>query len=263
MARTYELGDNFAAIGMAFEDDDELAILLERTLTGGRAIYTDTGRYVVASDGNGAELWFVLDQADEIISVDPYFRGKGAVRTRITQAEHDASGLGMTMTVHGWADPVPVSSDPLELQGQFPYHVDILDWAVIANRAMPFEATLGVTAFPWSLTVHKTEDDFTKAMGEEDLPANTLNFVPLGLLAAGDGEDAPPRAFAGITGRVLESAVFQNPWGQGAYGWALIQSAGGQFDLMLDVSQGLIPPKPGAVVETQAWLAACLAEQET
>ncbi len=257
MAATYELGDNFAAIGLAFEDEDEFVVLIERALTGGRSIAVDQGRYVVAADGNGAELWFGLDKSDQILSIDPYFRGKGTVRTQLTNVVQDLTRTGTSATLHGWAEPAAASDGS---GGLYPFLVDVLDWAHNATRPLPFEMALGVAAFPWTVTVYDDEAAYGEETRDREPGLASQAFIPMGLFHAEASVD-PPAAIAWFTGRVLERAVYQNPWGRGAYGWALLESAGGQFDLMLEPAALTSLPQIGAIVEVQARLLACRAEE--
>ena len=81
--------------------------------------------------------------------------------------------------------------------------------------------------------------------------ATSRFFIPAGLF--GDSRDSPP-ALVDFAGHVVEAAVLKNSLTGDPFYWALVDTFGGHFDVVID--SALLPDVPlaGGVLSGRFWL---------
>jgi hypothetical protein len=150
--------------------------------------------------------------------------------------------------------------------------LDLVDYAVWANRAGPFLAHAQIAAFTHELVVFPNEDAFKAAQVEERVKFAPESFFASGLFSSSaeagghavfhdpsaDEFDAPSRAF--FTGRVLSAKRRTNSVTGQTFHTALVKTLGGTIDIVADDAQVQDELRPDAIVQGEFWLCARLIE---
>ena len=267
--------DHFSVIGFNAGSAEELAAVVRGLPdTGAYSQPCGPGYYYRWHSNGGGELWVHLakqsSNADEnlgIVGVTPFFHGQGRMPVRVMKKRQRPSD-------NAFEGAAFVEIDP----GRRPHQcatvalLDVVDYALWANRVTPFLAEAQIAAFPHDLAIFSSEAEFTKAQRGEQVPFTPESLFASGLFsssAEAGGQavfhdpseaefDAPSRAF--FTGRVLASELRSNSvTGQSFYA-ALVKTLGGTIDLVADVGQVREDLRPGCIVQGEFWLCARLIE---
>ena len=267
--------DHFSVIGFKTASAEELADIVSR-LPESEAYSQPCGPgyyYRWQSDA-GSELWVHLakqiDGGDEqfsIVGVTPFFSGDGRVPVRVIKKRQRPADNAFEGAVF-----VEIAPGNKQHQCATVALLDLVDYAVWANRAGPFLAEAQIAAFPHQLTIFANEEAFEAAQATEELKFAPESLFASGLFTHGAGNegsmvfhdpnaedfDAPAHAF--LTGRVLSSAKRQNSVTGQTFYTTLIKTLGGTIDLVADESQISDALAPGAIIQGEFWLCAKMNE---
>ncbi len=265
--------DHFSVIGFKTGSAEELAEIVSRLPEqGAHSQPCGPGYYYRWQSDAGSELWVHLAKHAEegaeqfsIVGVTPFFSGEGRVPVRVMKKRQRPAD-------NAFEGAVFVEIEP----GKLPHQcatvalLDLVDYAVWANRAGPFLATAQIAAFPHELSIFPSEDAFTAAQAGEDVQFAPESFFASGLFSMGDddagrtvfhdpnAEDFNAQARAFITGRVLSSAKRRNSVTGQTFCTILVKTLGGTIDLVADELQIGGDLQPGAIVQGEFWLCAKL-----
>lgn len=267
--------DHFSVIGFRTASAEELADIVSKLPeTEAYSQPCGPGYYYRWHSDAGSELWVHLakqiDGGDEqfnIVGVTPYFSGEGRVPVRVIKKRQRPADNAFEGAVF-----VEIAPGVKQHQCATVALLDLVDYAVWANRAGPFLADAQIAAFPHQLTIFANEEEFTQAQAGEELKFAPESLFASGLFTHGSGDDgstvfhdpnaedfdAPAHAF--ITGRVLSFAKRQNSVTGQSFYTTLIKTLGGTIDLVADESQISEALAPGAIVQGEFWLCAKLNE---
>ena len=101
-----------------------------------------------------------------------------------------------------------------------------------------------MAAFAQQLTVYESPRAFAAEQARQGLDTPSRSFIPSGLVSPSGEPVTPPEPHALISGHVLEAAVRANTISGTPYWWALVESVGGTFDVVIDPE--LLPNLPQA-----------------
>lgn len=83
---------NLSSIGLNVTTQEDLRQLLEKAYRKSSPVKVNEGRYAVYSDASGAELWLQFNRDNELIGVNPHFKGISKRSVCLTKpVERDAS----------------------------------------------------------------------------------------------------------------------------------------------------------------------------
>ncbi|MBX2806081.1 MAG: hypothetical protein KTR19_08920 [Hyphomicrobiales bacterium] len=267
--------DHFSVIGFKTASAEELADIVSK-LPDSEAYSQPCGPgyyYRWQSDA-GSELWVHLakqiDGGSEqfsIVGVTPFFSGEGRVPVRIIKKRQRPAD-------NAFEGAVFVEIEPGNKQHQCATValLDLVNFAVWADRSGPFLAEAQIAAFPHQLTIFADEAAFDAAQAREEVKFAPESLFASGLFAQGEGEqgsmvfrdpnaedfNAPAHAF--VTGRVLSLVKRQNSVTGQSFYTTLIKTLGGTIDLVADESQISGELAPGAIIQGECWLCAKLSD---
>jgi len=207
------------------------------------------GAYYRWSDPSGAEIWLQLNTDDELIGMSPHYAGQSAVRVGLTARLPSAGPSELDGSFHGWADPASDAPD----SGCYPFVFDAPDYRLHEELSLPAQKEVQIAAFAQEIAAFETVAAF-EASQMGDLKYASQSFIPSGLFApAGDGT-VPPQAQAIFTGHVLAADAKINVLTGRAFYWALVETYGGAYDVVID--SDLLPGVPaiGGVISGSFWL---------
>lgn len=240
---------HFSTIGLPIDSVDDYVALAEYAADRADDIDAIGGRYLQWSSNTGAELWLQVDRDDEILAMNPHFSGKSRVRVGITARVLRPDVPRLDGAFHGWADPP--ADDPE--QGSYPFVFDCPDFAIYTRMTIPRIVPVQIAAFAQEVTVFESVEAYN-AMGTAEFGLASRAFVPAGLFSS-DGEALdPPESHALLSGHIMEAAEMVDADSGYSFYWALVESDGGTFDVVIDPEFVNAEPKAGGVLTGSFWL---------
>jgi hypothetical protein len=249
---------HFSTIGFPGETQEDFLALAKQTLKNGTPYPSPRGTYALWSAGEGVELWVQLSLTNKLVGLSPHYSGLSrqtvALGVRITRPDENDMEGGF----QAWSNP---PADDLE-NGDYPFVFDAPDFARHAELGLPIVQKVQLAAFAHELQAFASEEAYQAAQPEEPRFA-PRSFFPMGLFntpAEAEGEISAPAALAMFAGEVRQVAHKRNPvTGQGFY-WILVDTFGGEIDVVADpeVVEGEIVP--GGIVKGSFWLSGRILE---
>ncbi len=207
------------------------------------------GRYIRWASPSGAELWLQVHADGALIGVTPYFSGTSAVHIRLTAAITQPDDATLDGAFHCWADPREEDSE----SGLYPFVFDAPDFHLYPPFTFPCIAQAQIAAFPHEVEVYGSPEEFSER--QSDTPAMASQaFIPTGLFSDSGERAETPMAYAILSGHVITSETRRNELGGAQFHWAMIESFGGTYDVVIDPQQIPALPQPGAVISGSFWL---------
>lgn len=239
-------------IGFQLDSDDDFYQLASRARDEGEALEADNGTYVRWAPGEGIELWAQLDQDDDVIGLNPHFRGKSLMRVGLVQEVSRPEGTPLDGAFYAWANP---SEDDPET-GEFPFVFDVPDYQ-LRRVQLPSILQVQLAAFAHELQSYESDEAYEQSQPEK-IKFASESFIPSGLFSPEGGATEPPLAHAVFTGHVRETSIITNPVTGNDFCWAKVRTLGGDVDVVADpvLLNGLLVK--GGVVSGSFWLSGFL-----
>jgi hypothetical protein len=239
---------NLSDIGFPAQTGKEYGQLIALVATDGEKIPVEKGAYLKYSDASGAELYCQLNKKNEILGMNPHYNGKSRFDAALT-SQVKRSETALDGAFHGWS--APKNEDPES--GEYPFVIDLPDFYTLPHYIFPTKVTLQLSAFAQSeFELFKSEEEFS-AQQKEGIKFGSQSFVAIGLFSNKE-DNAAPEAFALINGIVVESEKKVNKKTGKEFYWILLQTLGGQIDMVVDPSLIKFNPIKGTIVTGQFWL---------
>jgi len=247
---------HFSTIGFPVNDESDFLALANRVANDCDAVNVPGGRYLRWASDCGAEIWLQLDRTHNLIGMVPHFAGESSVRVGITSRIARPDDTAMDGAFHGWADPP--GEDPET--GVYPLVFDAPDYCRHGALTIPSIVPVQLAAFAHEISVFDSPDAYNASQAGEFKLASQ-SFIPSGLFSP-DGEPTePPQAYGIFSGHILQTAKKRNPLTGHSFYWALVDSLGGVFDVVIDPALMGHEPEVGGVLTGSFWLSGCLATQ--
>ena len=132
---------------------------------------------------------------------------------------------------------------------------DVPDHKIVSNIVLPQTLDIQLSAFAQEFSYYESETAFSS--GQEDEPKwAAQSFVPSGLFNFDEEKDSgPPEALGIFAGVIKESEKKTNQFTEQDYYWMLVDTLGGEIDVVADLRYfDQKPPQKGGVVHGQFWL---------
>ncbi len=242
---------NFSNIGFNVTTQEEFQQLLEKAYKTSNQIKIVEGAYSVFSDNSGAELFMQFNKKNELLGANPHFKGKSkrtvCLTNTVERTESELDGA-----FHCWADPSEQNNPD---SGAYPFVFDLPDFKTIGHIDFPKNFDIQLTAFAQELSIYDNEKDYEESQTSEPKWA-TQSFVPSGLFSFGEGENDPnpPQATGIFTGIIKQFAKKKNELTNEEFYWLLVDTLGGEVDVVADVRYFEKDPAVNGIVQGQFWL---------
>jgi hypothetical protein len=240
----------FSSIGFRVSTGEDLAELASSVADRADTIDAAEGQYLKWAPPTGEQLWLQVKRSGDAMGMNPHFEGRSVVRAlleaRITRPTHTP----LDGTFLAWANP------PVDGVGaaDYPFAFDCPDAAVNDALDLPALVTLQVAAFAQQVTVHESEAAYRAHQLSQNTQFDSRSFVPSGLISPSGEPVTPPESHALIAGHVIAAAPRRNSVTGDPFWWALIDTVGGTFDVVVDPPLLAGPIHPGSVVSGWFWL---------
>lgn len=248
------MASNFSTIGLPIASQEDLSALADRIGPLAERLAAPGGAYFRWSDPSGAEIWLQVSANNELIGMNPHYAGQSAVRVGLTARLASAGPSELDGSFHGWADPAGDAPDT----GCYPFVFDAPDYRLHEELSLPARKDVQIAAFAHEITAFETVAAY-EASQTGDLKYASQSFIPSGLFTPAGDSTVPPQARAIFTGHVLVAEEKINVLTGRAFYWALVETLGGTYDLVIDSS--LLPGAPavGGVISGSFWLSGVIA----
>lgn len=244
---------NLSDIGFPVSGDEDINEMIISVMKDAQELPCPGGFYLRFSDESGAQMFLQGNKDQELIGFNPHFDGKSRRKVGLTQAiERDSSPLDGGF--HAWANP---ENDDFESSGEYPFIFDAPDYRTVGHIDFPGVCEIQLTAFASNdFQIFESEEDYF-ASQESEVRLSAKSFVPGGLFSFGEDEDFDinvVRPIAMFTGEIKEFEIKTNSLTGEKFYHFLVETLGGEIDVVADIK--LIPetPKIGGIVNGQFWL---------
>jgi hypothetical protein len=242
--------NNLSDIGFVVDTNDQFNQLYEMTISEGVSIKCDKGTYIRYRDSSGVELYWQLNTKDEVIGMNPHFKGKSKRKVCLTDAV-DRKDSELDGAFYAWANP---KFDNYPESGEYLFVFDLPDFQTVGIVNLPKNFNLQLTAFATEeFKIFKSEKEFTNSLSK-DVNIAVRSFIASGLLSAGLIEPENPMSFGLFSGIIKECELKSNKKTKNNFYWMLIDTLGGEIDAVADIRLLQIAPQKGNIVYGQFWL---------
>lgn len=245
---------NLSDIGFPVRSEQDVNALIE-TMTEQELvpIKCSHGFYLKFADDSGAEIYLQGNLEQELVGFNPHFAGESRRKVGITQIiERDSSELDGGF--HAWANP---SNENVEISSEYPFVFDVPDFRTIEMSELPKVCDIQLTAFASNdFKIFENGENYYASQDSEP-HWSAKSFVPSGLFAFNEDETVDlnvVRPIAIFAGEIKKFEMKTNKLTSEKFYHFLIETLGGEVDVVADVN--LIPsePKIGGIVSGQFWL---------
>jgi hypothetical protein len=184
------------------------------------------------------------------MGMNPHFAGKSSIRLGVEARVARPTHTPLDGTFLAWANPPAGAATG----GEYPFAFDCPDAATHLDLALPTVVDAQVAAFAQQVSLYESARAYASSPAAEGSRGESRSFIPSGLISPAGEPVIPPESHALIAGLVLEAAPRVNAVSGAQYWWALVDTLGGTFDVVIDPA--LLPdePRAGNVVSGWFWL---------
>lgn len=245
---------NLSDIGFPVQSEQDVNVLITETIKFVESIKCPQGFYLRFADASGAEIYLQGNNEQELIGFNPHFAGKSHRTVGLMQAiERDSSPLDGGF--HAWANP---RDEDVETSGDYPFVFDVPDFRLNEITNFPQICEIQLTAFASNdfqmFADEKSYDDSQ----ESELKDASKFFIPVGLLAFDESDDrldlSVVRPIGKFAGEIKEFELKINELSGEKFYCFLVETLGGEVDVVADAKLIAIEPKIGGIVSGQFWL---------
>ena len=250
------MSNNFRALGLPIETQDDYTALIEGALEAGDFLPTERGGYVRYDMGHGIEVWVQVNAAGEVTGGKVHFVGESRMRLKVDHLI--TAEEGAEVAVYGW-----MGAHRRTANEAWPILCDLPGYYARAEPAEAGETVVAqIAAFARELICYPDEDAFKRAQSP-DSERTADDFVPLGLFTQDADADEivmsetpqPYAAFAG-TIRGLRRVTQRR---DSLDFWVLnVASNGALFDVVAAPATLDGTPTEGGIVDGMFYLSAHL-----
>ena len=243
---------NLSDIGFPVRGEQDVNEMIMQVLGNVVEIRCHNGFYLRFSDSSDAELYLQGNPEQELIGFNPHFAGKSRRKVALTEAvERDSSELDGGF--HAWANPLDETGET----GDYPFVFNSPDFRAVHLHEFPKTVEIQLTAFASNdFKIFANEMDFNEKQ-ESELKYAAKSFVPSGLFSLDENEIIdlslvhPIGIFAG---EIISFKEKTNSLTNGKFYHFLVDTLGGEIDVVADAKLITEEPKIGGIVSGQFWL---------
>jgi hypothetical protein len=229
---------------------EDLAALATSVTDRAETIDAAEGQYLKWAPPSGEQLWLQVKRSGDALGMNPHFAGKSAVPVGLEARVVRESHSPLDGTFLAWANP----SAGAMTGGDYPFAFDCPDAGTLAAVALPVRAIAQIAAFAQQVSVFADEIAYDSSQKAQGQAFASRSFIPSGLISpAGDPID-PPEPHALFVGHVVEAEERRNTVTGHPFWWALVDTLGGTFDVVIDPELLPTPPRRGNVLSGWFWL---------
>jgi hypothetical protein len=240
----------FSAIGFDVTSGDELAALASRVAERADTIDAAEGQYLRWAPPSGEQLWLQVKRNGDAMGMNPHFSGKSSVRVALEARVTRDSQTPLDGTFLAWANP----PEGAATGGDYPFAFDCPDAATHLGLTLPITVMAQIAAFAQQVSLYESKAAYDAAQAAQGLAFESRSFIPSGLISPGGAPVEPPEPHALFAGHVVDADERRNAITGAPFWWALVETIGGSFDVVIDPELLQNAPRPGNVISGWFWL---------
>jgi hypothetical protein len=240
----------FSAIGFTVSSGEDLAALASRVAERADTIDAKAGQYLKWAPPSGEQLWLQVKHNGDAMGMNPHFEGKSSMRVAVEARIARDAHTPLDGTFLAWANP----PDGAVAGGDYPLAFDCPDAATHDALTLPATLSVQIAAFAQHVTVYESQNAYDAAQAAQGLPFPSRSFIPSGIISPSGEPVTPPESHALIAGEVIEAAERRNTVSGQPFWWALVDTVGGTFDVVIDPALLSNPVRTGNVISGWFWL---------
>ncbi len=238
---------NLSDIGFPVKGNEDINALIENLLKDVKEIRCLEGSYLKFADASSdAEVYFQMNGTGELLGFNPYFNGKSKRSVLVKQTiARDYSELDGAFYAQAIGDD------------DYPFVFDAPDFHTTKIQ-LPRRCQIQLNGFATNdFRIFENEAAHLKSQDSENFIA-PQTFVPSGLFRRSEnGEtesvESPP-AHGIIAGNIKEFELKMNQFSGEKFYWFLVETLGGEIDIVADANLIFGTPKIGSIVQGRFWL---------
>jgi hypothetical protein len=240
----------FSSIGFHVRSGEDLAALASQVADKAERVSTVPGEYLKWAPPSGEQLWLQISHDGNAMGMNAHFAGKSSMRVGVEARVARPSHTPLDGTFLAWANP----PEGAATGGDYPFAFDCPDAAMHLDLALPAVVTAQVAAFAQQVSLYESARAYASSPDAAGSQGASRSFIPSGLISPTGEPIIPPESHALIAGHVLEAAPRVNVISGAQYWWALLETLGGTFDVVIDPALLSDEPRAGSVVSGWFWL---------
>jgi hypothetical protein len=241
---------NLSDIGFPVQSEQDVNVLLTETIKRVESIKCPRGFYLKFADPSGAEIYLQGNLEQELVGFNPHFDGKSRRTVSLTKViERDSSELD------GGFQALAISQNDAN-SIEYPFVFDVPDFRTVPNYQLPQFREIQLTAFASNdFKVFDDEESYLNSQIDEPKLASK-SFIPSGMFLPDENKTPiePPRPIGIFAGEIKEYELKTNELSNEKFYWFLVETLGGEIDIVADVKLVSTEPKIGGIVSGQFWL---------
>ena len=239
----------FSSIGFNVRSGEDLAALASQVADKAERVSAAPGEYLKWAPPSGEQLWLQISHAGDAMGMNAHFVGKSSMRVGVEARVARPSHTPLDGTFLAWANPPAGAATG----GDYPFAFDCPDAATHLDLVLPAVVTAQVAAFAQRVSLYESALAYASSPDAEGSQGAARSFIPSGLISPAGEPIIPPESHALIAGHVIEAAPRVNAISGALYWWALVDTLGGTFDVVIDPALSE-QPHAGSVVSGWFWL---------
>lgn len=238
---------HFSNIGFTVDSQKDFFELCQKVYEKCTKVKAGHGSYFRYADQSGSELWIQENDRGQLVGANPYFSGQSKRKVRLekkgTRDGRELDGYFVCTAI-----VQDEKGDEVEL---YPFVFDVPDADSLPEIKLSKQSQIQLSAFAHEIKCYKDEKEF---MEKSNLKMASKSFIPSGLFFPGGKPKTPPEAFGILIGEVKEAEIKTNTFSRQQFYWLLVETFGGEVDVVADINQFKTPPKKGNIISGQFWL---------
>ena len=245
------MANHFSSIGFSVDSLESLGQLVDQLRPESEPRQSERGIYRVWTARSGPQLVIQEGLDGELLGITPCFEGESRNTLCVEETIRRRSDSPLEGAFSGWLSP----SDDEPSEGACQICFDVFDFdrhvSLFGRQSRQVEVQL--SAFSEEITLYSSCELFdSEESGECSLSSQGL--IPLGLLEFDGSPEGEPSARVLLNGHILKVEKRINPSSGRAFYWALVESFGGCFDVLVDPQSCDGVPVVGGVVSGTFWV---------
>ena len=149
-----------------------------------------------------------------------------------------------------------LKAQAVEEDHSFPFVFDLPDFLTLDPISFPHKTEIQLAAFAQEFQAYDSEEDWRgrHPQSETNPSLSPLSFIPSGLFSPDGKPTIPPQAYGIFTGIIKDARMRTNRMTGVPFFWMLVDSLGGEVDVVAHARKFRTPPLVGGIVQGQFWL---------
>lgn len=242
--------NHFTTLGFEVVTQEDLKALAQQAASHARAVHMKAHHYLRWVGSAGEELWLQIDETGDLIGMNPHFSGGSSVRVRLQSRVGRDNDTALDGAFIGWADP----REDMPESGMYPIVFDAPDAATYSDLKLPAIVEVQIAAFAHEISSYNMPESYIASQQRQRVKFASQSFIPSGLFGPDGSSTEPPESMAIFTGHIIDAEVRANSLTGRPFFWALVNTLGGTYDVIIDRNLLTQTPSAGGVLSGSFWL---------